>query len=267
MAVVATGTGEMVVDPLSISVAQRLPVTVVVLEGRLGLESVGRLRQSLIKRLVACPDALVIDVARLTVDSDLPLTVFRVVSRHAANWPAVPVVLAAPSPDVAERLIRTGLDASLPMHGSRAEAIMKAIGPPTVARADWDIVSGPNSASQARTLIAEVCRAWGLAGVLDTVLVVVSELVTNAVVHASGSVHVTVLLRRSQLHVVVRDQNPDPPRRLEPRLRSTTGVSLALNGRGIPLLDSMCRSWGHLSSDTGKAVWAMVDVTAPAGRA
>ena len=101
---------------------------------------------------------------------------------------------------------------------------------------------------------------------LDTALVVVSELVTNAVVHASGSVHVTVLLRRSQLHLVVRDQSPDPPRRLEPP-RSIGGISLALNGRGIPLLDSMCRSWGHLSSDTGKAVWAMVEVTAPAGRA
>ena len=121
-------------------VAERLPLTVVVLEGRLGLESVGRLRQSLIKCLVDCPEALVIDVARLTVDSDLPLTVFRVVRRHAANWPAVPVVLASPSPDLTERLMRTGLDASLPIHGSRDEAIMKAIGPPTVARADWDLV-------------------------------------------------------------------------------------------------------------------------------
>jgi anti-sigma regulatory factor (Ser/Thr protein kinase) len=247
-------------DGLLIYVSQRLPMTIVVLDGRLTLESVSRLRQTLIKCLVACPDAIVIDVANLAMDNDLPLSVFRVIRRYAANWPAVPVVLAAPSSDLRERLLRTGLDGTLPIHDTRAEAVMRATGPPTIARADWDLVSGSGAPAEARALLADVCEAWGVPQVLDAALVVVSELVTNAVVHATGAVHMTVLLRRSNLHLVVRDASPEPPRRMTATLRTTNGVSLDSGGRGLPLLDAMCKSWGHLSSDTGKAVWGIIDV-------
>jgi hypothetical protein len=250
-------------EGLLIFVAQRLPLTVVVLDGRLTVPSVGRLRGSLIKCLVECPDAVVIDVANLAVDSDLPLAVFRVIRRHAADWPAIPVVLAAPSPDVDERLVRIGLTRVLPMYDTRAEAVMRATGPPTIARADWDLVPGPAAPAEARTLITEVCQAWGIPQVLDAALIVASELVTNAVVHASGALHVTVLLRQSQLHLIVRDQSTDPPRRLKSTLRTSAGVSLETGGRGLPLLDAVCRSWGHLASDTGKAVWGIVDVVEP----
>jgi anti-sigma regulatory factor (Ser/Thr protein kinase) len=186
-----------------------------------------------------------------------------VIRRHAANWPAVPVVLAAPSPALADQLARTGLRDSLEVYGTRAEAIMKATGPPTIARADWDLISGPNAPSQARAVLTDVCRMWGVLGALDAGLIVVSELVTNAVRHASGAIHVTAMLRRGRLHLVVRDASPDPPRRSEPALRHRAGVSLDLGGRGIPLLDAVCRSWGHLSSDTGKAVWGIVDAVDP----
>jgi anti-anti-sigma regulatory factor len=250
-------------DRLRIHMPQRLPLALVVLEGQLDLQSAGRLRQSLIKCLVDCPDAVVIDVAGLVVHGDLPLTVFRVIRRHAASWPAVPLVLAAPSPALADQLARTGLRDSLEVYGSRDEAIMKATGPPTIARADWDLVSGPSAPSEARALFTEVCRAWGVLGSLDAGLIVVSELVTNAVVHASGAIHVTAMLRRSRLHLVVRDSNPDPPRRVVPTRRHDAGVSLDLGGRGIPLLDAVCRSWGHLASDTGKAVWGIVDAVDP----
>jgi anti-sigma regulatory factor (Ser/Thr protein kinase)/anti-anti-sigma regulatory factor len=250
-------------EGLLIYVPRQLPVTVVVLDGRLTMETVARLRQVLTKCLVACPDALVIDVANLTADSDLPLTVFRVVQRHAASWPAVPVVLAAPSPNLRERLARTGLDGILPTYGSRAEAVMRATGPPTIARADWDLVAGTAAPGEARALLADACEAWGVPQALDAALIVVSELVTNAVVHASGAVRLTVLLRRSHLHLVVRDASPDPPRRLEAALRSNSGISLDAGGRGLPVLDAVCRSWGHVSSDSGKAVWGIVDVVEP----
>jgi len=250
-------------EGLLIYTPQRLPVTVVVLDGRLTMRSAARLRGWLIKSLVECPDAMVIDVGNLAVDSDLPLTVFRAIRRHAANWPAIPVVLAAPSPEIGERLARTGLTESLPVHPTRAEAIMKATGPPTIARADRDLVPGPAAPSEVRTLITDVCAAWDIPQVLDAALIVASELVTNAVVHGSGAVHVTVLLRRARLHLVVRDQNPDPPRRLQSTLRSSAGISLDSGGRGLPLLDAVCRAWGHLSSDTGKAVWGIVEVREP----
>ena len=42
----------------------------------------------------------------------------------------------------------------------------------------------------------------------------------------------------------------------EPWSRSVP--SMALGGRGLPLLDAMTFSWGHLSNGTGKAVWALI---------
>jgi hypothetical protein len=193
----------------------------------------------------------VIDVADLHTDSDLPLSVFRVIRRYAANWPAIPVVLAGPTPAMAERLRRTGL----PVCTTVVEAVAAAEGPPAVARADRTFVPGKGAPSEARALIGDVCRAWRIPEALDSALVVLSEMVTNAIVHASGLVHVTAVLRRPHLHLVVRDHSTEPPRRAP-----TLGPSLSLSGRGLPLLDAMCTSWGYLSNDTGKAVWARVRV-------
>jgi len=240
---------------------ERLPVTVVEARGRLDLDTAGQLRDALIKCLVDCPEAVVVDLSALDVETDLPLSVFRVVRRHAAIWPAIPVLLAAPSFALAERLDRTGLSRALPMYAGVGEAVSGAAGPPTLARADWDLLSGPVAPGEARTLVADVCAAWGIGRILDRALIVVSELVTNAVVHATGPVHLTALLRPERLHLVVRDRSPVPPRRVVPAVRAAGGVSLATNGRGLPLLDAVCRSWGHLSSDAGKAVWAMVTLT------
>jgi anti-sigma regulatory factor (Ser/Thr protein kinase)/anti-anti-sigma regulatory factor len=242
----------------SVEVVRHLPVTLVAPRGRLDLATAGDLRETLIKGLTDCPEAVVVDLSGLWVDNDLPLSVFRVIRRHAASWPTIPVVLAAPSPDLADRLMRIGLAGSMPLYRDVTEAIAGAAGPPTRARADWDLLPGPGAPSEARGLATRMCQAWDLEEILDTVLIVMSELVTNAVVHGTGSVHVTVVLRYQHLHLVVRDQSPDPPRRAQHPQRHSTGVSLDSNGRGLHLLDAVCQSWGYLSSGLGKAVWARI---------
>jgi anti-anti-sigma regulatory factor len=245
-------------DRLSVEVVRRLPVTLVAPRGWLDMTTAVRLRESLIKCLTECPEAVVVDLSGLEVDNDLPLSVFRVIRRQAANWPSIPVVLAASSPDLADRLMRTGLAGSMPLYRDVAEAIAAAAGPPTRARADWDLLRAPGAPSEARGLAARMCEAWDLEEILDTVLIVMSELVTNAVVHGAGSVHVTVVLRHQHLHLVVRDQSPDPPMRVEPHRRHSTGVSLGSSGRGLHLLDAVCQGWGYLTSPIGKAVWARI---------
>jgi anti-sigma regulatory factor (Ser/Thr protein kinase)/anti-anti-sigma regulatory factor len=245
-------------DRFSVEVIRHLPVTLVAPLGRLDLTTVGPLRDTLFKCLTDCPEAIVVDLSGLGVHDDLPLSVFRVVRRRAARWPTIPVVLAAPSPDLADRLMRIGLAGSMSLYRDVAEAIAGAAGPPTRARADWDLLPGRSAPSEARGLATRMCQAWDLDELLDTVLIVMSELVTNAVVHGTGSVHVTVVLRHQHLHLVVRDQSPDPPRRAENPRRHRTGVSLDSNGRGLHLLDAVCQSWGYLSSGLGKAVWARI---------
>jgi anti-sigma regulatory factor (Ser/Thr protein kinase) len=101
---------------------------------------------------------------------------------------------------------------------------------------------------------------------LDDVLVVVSELVTNAVVHAGTEL---VLELRTDLEddpdaVEVRVSDSDPR---TPGRRTLLG-GVASQGRGIPLLAALSRRWGVDSRGDGKTVWAVVPLlpSAPASR-
>lgn len=241
---------------LAIRVERRLPVTVVALAGDLTMPAAARLRQTLLKCLADCPDAVVIDLSGATVDTDLPLAVFRAVRRHASAWPAIPVSLCSPPPALSARLARLGMDRVLSVFPSRQRALAAAGTAPTVARADRQFLQSVNAPAQARELIVEICRAWDLPELVDPARLVVSELITNAVLHGRGAPHLTVVLRHPYLHLIVRDDSPDPPVRRTPPPAPGTGT--ALSGWGLQMVDRAVHSWGHLANETGKAVWAML---------
>ncbi|MFF4185092.1 ATP-binding protein [Streptomyces sp. NPDC001691] len=70
----------------------------------------------------------------------------------------------------------------------------------------------------------------------ENVVLVVSELVTNAVRHAGGAIALRFAADRSTLHVSVRDPSPDPPRERPPDLTGYEG------GFGWPLVRHLARS-------------------------
>jgi hypothetical protein len=255
MAIRVLGRENLDTDTLRIRVEQLLPVAVVTLDGTLSLSAVGRVRSALLKCLAECPDALVVDLAGLSVDSNLPLAVFRAVRRHASTWPAVPMLLCAPSPALLGRFSRTSLGVVIPVYPTRADALAAVDTRQTVARADRDLLPTLDTPAQARELVRDLCLAWGLSGLVDDARLVVSELVTNALLHARGVLRLSVVLRHRDLHLIVRDQSPVPPRRRPPPSRTS---KVALGGRGLYLLDLTAHSWGHLVNDTGKAVWALL---------
>lgn len=71
-----------------------------------------------------------------------------------------------------------------------------------------DLPDGPRAAEVARSATRDVLRRWRLSSVLDDVLLAVSELVTNAVLH--GKPKVWLVLRRRQAHVdvAIHDDRP-----------------------------------------------------------
>ena len=83
---------------------------------------------------------------------------------------------------------------------------------------------------------------------LETVLLLTSELVTNAVLHGAGPVSVHVAWGEGKLRVEVGDQAPELP-----VLRPLDAA--APNGRGLLFVDSLSSGWGVLAGDTGKTVW------------
>jgi anti-sigma regulatory factor (Ser/Thr protein kinase)/anti-anti-sigma regulatory factor len=237
---------------------QRLPIAVVALDGALTLPQVGGVRHALLKSLTDCPDALVVDLRGVPDADELALAVFRSVRRHASVWPAVPLLLSSASVAVAAKLASTGLDRILPVYRTQAAAVAATSARPSIARADHEFVPSSHAPAQARVLIAEICQVWDLKEMADLAQLIVSELVTNAVSYTGGGLRLSAVLRPDQLHLIVRDQSPEPPRPeaspVEPR---------AWHGRGLRLIDTLADSWGYLANGTGKAVWALLRVTQP----
>ena len=97
----------------------------------------------------------------------------------------------------------------------------------------------------------------GLRGIdRDTVGLLVSELVTNAVIHAGSTTQVHVVADDDQVRVEIGDRSPTPPL-VRPMDRS------AIGGHGVRIVDALADRWGVLGLDPkagpGKIVWFELD--------
>ncbi|MEU3183322.1 ATP-binding protein [Streptomyces sp. NPDC006923] len=124
-----------------------------------------------------------------------------------------------------------------------------------VRRYGFELPARVESVGRARTLTRDRLAQWGVADdTAETAVLVVSELVTNAIVHAAGE-HVICEIRegRGHLRIAVEDQGYGPT---GPQLHR---VSDGEGGRGLLLIDTLCDGWGaHDTSEysPGRVVWA-----------
>ena len=79
---------------------------------------------------------------------------------------------------------------------------------------------------------------------------VVSELVSNAVMHATGPIHLAVSVE-AILRVEVLDGDNRVERVVLRRLDAGTP-----GGRGLQIVNTLAESWGTIPHKDGKAVWA-----------
>jgi anti-sigma regulatory factor (Ser/Thr protein kinase) len=124
-------------------------------------------------------------------------------------------------------------------------------GPPAAARR---YPAAPAAVRLARRYVAGVLRGWGWADA-GTAELLVSELVTNAVIHAGGA-EVAVLARRwgpgRSVLVEVWDGDPAPP---SPRAAGPR----AEHWRGLLLVSQLAARWGWYPAEAGgKAVWFLL---------
>ncbi|MEY9997987.1 anti-sigma regulatory factor (Ser/Thr protein kinase) [Streptomyces sp. V4I8] len=102
---------------------------------------------------------------------------------------------------------------------------------------------------------AELQR-WGLEQYVDTALLLLSELVTNAIQHGTGhQVDVRISRTSSEVRIEVRG---GPTHRLLARSPSL----LAEHGRGLLLVDMIADAWGV---DAASWVWCTIETTAGCG--
>jgi DNA-binding NarL/FixJ family response regulator len=104
------------------------------------------------------------------------------------------------------------------------------------------------SSAKARRFMEETLSRWACAEVLDVVNLLVSELVTNAVVHGDSEAEVSVVLTPTALRVEVGDHNEFVPSPNE-------ATDWATSGRGLALVESLSRGWGIERVPDGKVIW------------
>jgi anti-sigma regulatory factor (Ser/Thr protein kinase) len=139
----------------------------------------------------------------------------------------------------------------------------------------------PRAAGEARRFVAATCDRWGVVGVVEVLCLAVSELVTNALLHARTRIEVELCIAHGALEVCVSDHDPRPPvlRPMRADLLADLDAVSALGpdvderhamrvgasgsvaaGRGLLIIDALADEWGVSERADGKEVWLTIGV-------
>ncbi|PWI08753.1 ATP-binding protein [Streptomyces sp. NWU339] len=144
--------------------------------------------------------------------------------------------------------------AASPSGPGPAPGAADAAGAAAQRRFRFELAAHPGSPAQARRLTRARLTGWSVgADTCDTAALVVSELVTNAIVHTAGS-HIVCELHDGDdlVRIAVQDEGcgPDQPR------ANTRRQPEDEHGRGLLLVDAMSHAWGVREHGPGLLVWA-----------
>ncbi len=158
----------------------------------------------------------------------------------------------ADTDQLVDRLLATRADGCLVDDIALLAVTLPGSGMATVAQDDrrvsrW-LPLDPTSAGAARRFVADVLPQWELPDLTDSVSLLVSELVTNAVLHTTGDVEVAMQHLPDRLRVEVSDESERLP---APRSADEEDTG----GRGLLILEVLAQDWGIDLRGAGKAVW------------
>jgi anti-sigma regulatory factor (Ser/Thr protein kinase) len=107
----------------------------------------------------------------------------------------------------------------------------------------------PAAVREARGFVRRHLDAYALdADTIDTVVLLTSETVTNALTHGRSEARLTIAVTRARVLVEVGDDNSRHPQRAQPDAD-------ALDGRGLAILELLATRWGVRDDAYGKTVW------------
>jgi anti-sigma regulatory factor (Ser/Thr protein kinase) len=110
----------------------------------------------------------------------------------------------------------------------------------------------PAAVGQARRFVQAWCRSGGVTeDDTDVVVLLTSEMVTNAFVHGRSEARVAVSFGGGSILVEVADDNSRHPRAVD-------NDNAALDGRGLTILSNLATHWGVRDEKLGKTVWFVV---------
>ena len=187
------------------------------------------------------PRGVVLDLAQAEAVSAGAAAVLSELALVPSGWPRAALVVCPSSstftpPGV---LLATDRDQAVATVHQRSDRL----------RATLSVEHGPGGPAQARAAVVANAERLGPGELADDVVLLVSELVTNAVRHASAPIDLEIEVDRDEVVVAVRDGSEVPP------LPRDAGVE-AEGGRGMLLVDLLADVHGVRPQPPGKTVWA-----------
>jgi anti-anti-sigma factor len=239
--------------------------------GELDLEAMPAFRRVLLKRLAEQPVAVICDLSGLwAMDWSCAAVFTSVVNHPSSRWPETSLVVCCAQPAVSAMLERLGMPQFLAMHPTVEEALAHAQARPPYLRAELALGPSLTAPEVARRFVYASCWQWRLQAaddpadplarlwgeeLVDRAVLVASELVTNAVIHARGPLGLRLELVAGRLHLAVADESP---RLLG--LAADPGDLEAEGGRGLLVVDQLASAWGvRHPPEGGKVIWCVLE--------
>jgi anti-sigma regulatory factor (Ser/Thr protein kinase) len=167
------------------------------------------------------------------------------------QWCSGSLLLADRDLESAHRLLPRGSGSRFLSGGDLGEGgTLTEVTLPTMLRRH--LPPHPTSAGEARRIVRRLLATAGQVDLIDPAELLVSEIVTNAVLHAGTSIDLRCTLVDHSLLVEVDDRGGQLP-----SYRGYDDATVC-SGRGLVLLEQVAERWGVIPTFGGKTVWFLV---------
>ncbi|BCJ39411.1 ATP-binding protein [Actinoplanes ianthinogenes] len=225
-------------------------VVTVRFEGELDRTTAPEVRTALGKAAAECPTAVLVDLSALERVEPASFSVFATATFKAESDWGVPLLLYAARPDVRKDLATYRSFVALYDDRALALAAMRAYVPRWICE---HLAPVPGSAAAARGVVGDACLMWGLPRLRDRARLIVSELASNAILHAATDFSVTAVCTGRYLRIAVQDRSSQMPLRMP-----KPAVDHPQPGWGLRVVEASSTHWGALPLTSGKIVWALL---------
>lgn len=206
------------------------------------------------------PRVVLCDLAGMAAAGPAIAEMFAPAIPYLADWPGTVVVVSAPDPVVRQSLAGAAAATDrLFVNASRDIGVTEAVGLlPPLQRRDLQLSPRPTAPGEARSFVTRTLAEWRLQPLGPSAMLVVSELVTNSIVHAVTVLDLRLSRAEDRVRIAVRDRGGG-----RPSARGGEQTEQTLNGRGLQLVQGLTSSWGVIPAQSrGKTVWAVLDADA-----
>jgi hypothetical protein len=235
---------------------------VLTVSGEFSLRSAGLVEREVSKAL-ADTGRVLLDVSGLRLSWVPAVAVFPSILARAGGWPFARLVLFGAGPELARSINALRVSTTVPVAPDEAAAHrLLERRPPTVTRyTDLDRARSPLRG--ARLFVEAACADWRCDAIREDAVLVASELVSNAVLHAGPGCRLTIRYTALGMTVAVRDDRPD----LMPPLHSIDPDRAPdrRRGHGLQAVAAASRHWGITPGQSSKTTWAYLPLTDSAG--